>query len=302
MASKLTIIARYLLIINRLKNRKQSLQQLNHYLQIQSEIRGYDCSIKVRTFQRELKKIRELFGVDIRNDRSEHVYYIFEETVPVLQHQDRIIESYEILNILEASDLYKEKIFFESRKSNGLQHIFGILHAIKNNFIANTEHINFPDGSLYSKSIKPFAIKESQGRWYVLAEDIKDSHLKTFALDRISDLDITKQKFEKPEVNIEEWFKYSFGIMNAENEKPAKIKLSFSFLQGQYIKSFPLHKSQQVIFENYDEDEVTISLEVFITDDLIMELMKYGNELKVLAPEFLAEKMKEEHKKAFEQY
>jgi len=300
--SKQTAINRYFLIIKRLQKRKQSFKQLHDYLHMQTEIRGYKCTLEKRTFQREINEIREVFGIDIQYSRAEKVYYISEEENPEQLKQDRLLEAYELLNILETSDIYKDKIFFEERKAKGLEFVFGFLYAIKNSLIVNTEHINFSDGSKYPKTIKPLALKESQGRWYILAEDSKDSYLKTFALDRIIELDITNQKFEKPEIKIEEWFKYSFGIIKPENEKPEIITLSLSFLQGQYIKSYPLHKSQQLLSESYDDDEVIFSLEMFITDDFIMELMKYGNELEVLSPAFLADKLKNEHKKAFEQY
>lgn len=300
--SKQTAIKRYFLIIKRLQIRKQSFEQLNAFLQTQFEIRGYVYSFSLRTFQREINEIRDVFGIDIQYNKLEKNYFITEEESPEQKQQERLLEVYELLNILETSDIYKDKIFFESRKVKGIEHVFGFLYGIKNRFLIKTEHTNFSDGSEYSKTIKPLALKESQGRWYVLAEDTKDALIKTFALDRIFDLEITKHKFEKQEINFADWFKYSFGIIKPENAIPEKIKLCFTFFQGQYIKSFPLHESQQVIFESCSEDQVVITLLNYITEDFIMELMRYGCGVEVLAPLHLAKKIKEEHKKAFEQY
>ena len=78
MATAQIKLARYLLIINRLMNRKQAFKELDMYLQNQSAIRGYDCTISIRNFQKEIHVIRELFGVDICNNRSDHTYYINE--------------------------------------------------------------------------------------------------------------------------------------------------------------------------------------------------------------------------------
>jgi predicted DNA-binding transcriptional regulator YafY len=299
--SKQTAVTRYFLIINRLRKRKQSFKELNDYLQIQSEVRGYHYTTTIRTFQREKNEIRNIFGIDIQCD-SENIYFINEEESPAQLQQQRLLESYELLNILGTADLYKDKLFLETRKPKGIEHIFGILHAIKNNLVINTSHTNFSDGSEYSKTLKPIAVKESQGRWYVIAEDSKDAALKTFALDRITDFEITREKFEKPSLNMEQWFNNSFGIIKPANEKPQVVKLSFSFRQGQYIKSFALHKSQQIELENKDDDEVVVSLEVFITEDFIMELLKYGNEVKILEPLSLVQKIKQKHQQAFEQY
>jgi hypothetical protein len=58
-------------------------------------------------------------------------------------------------------------------------------------------------------------------------------------------------------------------------------------IQGKYIKSFPLHESQQIIIDN--EDELRIKLYVYISHDLNMELLSYGNSLTVLEPKILVE-------------
>ena len=302
MATAQIKLARYLLIINRLMNRKQAFKELDMYLQNQSAIRGYDCTISIRNFQKEIHVIRELFGVDICNNKSDHTYYINEVNGTLLDHQERIMESYALLDVLHAADAFPGMIHFETRKTKGLHHLRDLLHAIKNGLAIHTSHFHNPDGSVYERCLHPLALKESQERWYVLAEDVEKKRNGIYALDRILELEITQLKFEKRAMDINQWFKYSFGIMKPKNQHPEKIKLAFSSLQGQYIKSRPLHPSQTIEYENYDEDTVLVSLELFITDDFIMELMKYGNELIVLAPAALAAKIKDEHKKAYEQY
>jgi predicted DNA-binding transcriptional regulator YafY len=51
-----------------------------------------------------------------------------------------------------------------------------------------------------------------------------------------------------------------------------------------------LHHSQKIVLQ--DEQQVTISLEVFITQELVMKILSYGSEVKVIAPTQLAEKIK----------
>ena len=121
-------------------------------------------------------------------------------------------------------------------------------------------------------------------------------------MDRVKDLEITKLKFENIDFNVENWFKYYFGVNKGNEIVPSKIKLSFTHLQGQYIKSYPLHWSQNIEFESLDKDEVIASLELYVSDDFMMELLKYGNEVKVLAPESLAKRMKIEYRSALHLY
>ena len=69
--------------------------------------------------------------------------------------------------------------------------------------------------------------------------------------------------------------------------EPQQIILSYEPIQGKYIKSFPLHESQQIIIDN--DDELRIKLYVYITHDLNMELLSYGNSLTVLEPKILVD-------------
>jgi predicted DNA-binding transcriptional regulator YafY len=63
----------------------------------------------------------------------------------------------------------------------------------------------------------------------------------------------------------------------------------FSNKQGT-IKTF-LHESQRIVEETND----TVLLEIYIhtTNDIIMELLKYGRNVKVVAPKSLVATMKE---------
>ena len=100
--------------------------------------------------------------------------------------------------------------------------------------------------------------------------------------------------------NIEEYFKYSFGIIGPKRQETEEIILSFDAVQGKYIKTLPLHVDQEILFEN--KDELRLKLFLFITDDLIMELLSFGENMMVIKPKSLAKLMKDEHKKAYQQY
>ena len=109
-------------------------------------------------------------------------------------------------------------------------------------------------------------------------------------MDRIFDLEITNKKFEPiKNYNPEEAFQHSFGIIAREKE-PQKIVLSFTFEQGKYIKSLPLHHSQKMMIDN--ENEYCIELFIRPTYDFVMELLSIGAEVKVLEPKSLQDEMK----------
>jgi hypothetical protein len=63
-----------------------------------------------------------------------------------------------------------------------------------------------------------------------------------------------------------------------------KSGFEFSNKQGNYIKTFPLHESQRIVEETND----TVLLEIYIhtTNDIIMELLKYGRNVSSSAQKF----------------
>ncbi len=136
----------------------------------------------------------------------------------------------------------------------------------------------------------PWVLKESQGRWYLIAVDTKDKKLKTFGLDRIEDIDISKTRFrETYSYNLPEFFAYSFGIAGTHSEKPQLILLKFSFAQAQYISLSPA----QFTKNNWrDKKSLIIEINVYITYDLIKELLSYGADLQVISPARLRNEMK----------
>ena len=100
--------------------------------------------------------------------------------------------------------------------------------------------------------------------------------------------------------NVEENYRYCFGIISPNNEMPQDIILSFDPFQGKYIKTLPLHETQEVLTDN--EEELQIKLKLCVTQDLIMELLSFGDDMKVLKPKSLADTIKKAHQKAFQQY
>ena len=110
-------------------------------------------------------------------------------------------------------------------------------YAIQNKRIIKFQHYKYWDETLTQRTVHLLALKESQGRWYLLAIDTKDSKFKTFGLVRMSELDITKLKFkEKYSHDINKMFSNLFGILSSDNATE-NIQLAFAYEQGQYVKN-----------------------------------------------------------------
>jgi predicted DNA-binding transcriptional regulator YafY len=139
------------------------------------------------------------------------------------------------------------------------------------------------------RTVKPIAIKEAQHRWYLIAQDNKDGSIKNFGFDRISDLRISDTKFKPVVFDVEKAYKHAFGVETYAPEQ--RVVLEFSWQQGNYIKSFPLHSSQKILTDT--QEKLVIQLLLHPTNDFTMELMRFGAELKVIEPEVLRNTIKD---------
>jgi len=297
--SKHETLLRHQKIISKLRNSKvATFDEIVDYLHIQSELLEYDLVISQRTFQRDIIEIRSLYDVDIKFDRGRKTYYIEDDNSLL---NNRLMEAFDMVSALKMAEGLNQFISFEKRRPQGTHHFYGLLHAIRNRLIINLTHQKFEDDEPKTRLVKPFGLKESRGRWYLVAIEPDGSKIKTFGLDRIIDFDISKKHFTVPEnFDANEVFKYCFGVINIENKEPEEVILSFDSEQGKFVKSYPLHFSQTVIVDN--DEELRIKLYLQITDDLVMEILSYGERVKVIAPENFVLKILGHYKEALNQY
>ncbi|MFC4818118.1 helix-turn-helix transcriptional regulator [Flavobacterium sp. GCM10023249] len=281
--AKVGFYKRYLYIIDRLQSVPSNFQELQEYVmnRLERDDLGRDFDFSIRTFDRDKKDIFDLFGILIQYNRKDKVYYIEDEIEDT--SASRMVEAFSIHQALKEGNKITPSIYLESRKSSGTNLINGILYAIQNNLQITFTHTKFWDVETTQRTVKPIAIKESQHRWYLIAFDNKDGNIKNFGFDRISNLRISDTKFKTILFDVEKEYRHAFGV---ETYAPAqKVVLEFTWQQGNYIKSFPLHSSQKVLSDT--DNALLVELFIHPTNDLIMELMRFGAEVKVLEPEML---------------
>lgn len=289
--------------LRRRKDKGASYEEINDYLERKYEeksIKQVDLKFTKRTFLRDKEAIKMVFGIDIIYRRSSNTYAI--EYDEIDEYHEDIFDN---LLLVEAYREVKDKknvMFFEQRKSRGLHWLNGLVHAITHQKIITLNYTKFWEGVSYKKTLEPYALKEFRNRWYLLANEKggKGFFLKTFGLDRISDLEISNSSFKPEKIDIENYFKNSFGIIYGENEEVEEIVLSFDSEQGQYIKTLPMHHSQKVLVDN--DKEYRIQLTLFPTYDFEREVLSHGERVKIISPKSFREHLQNEVKKMLKNY
>ena len=297
--SKRESIERLNLIVSFLRRKAATFKEILTHLESKSILNDYDYSISQKTFKRDLELIAELMKIEIEFDHSIKKYKIIAEEKSEISI--RITEAFETFNALKLADDISNFIIFEKRKAIGTEHLNSIIYAIKNKKVLQFEYQKYWHNNPEIRNVIPLALKENKHRWYLVATDEKTQIIKSFGLDRMNEVNPTSIKFEYPiNINIEEKFKNCFGIISDDHYKAVEIKLSFTPFQAKYIKSLPLHHSQQIISDN--EEECVIKLFLKPTEDIIMEILSLGANVKVLEPASLKNEITNRLKNVLAQY
>lgn len=250
-------------------------------------------TLNARTFGRWKNAIEDLFGIEIECDASRgYRYYIADDSN--LEEDKTIswmLHAITIGNVVEEFKTERENIVLEDVPS-GEKYLTTILEAIKlrcqlqlmyKSFLAN-------EGSK-EMLVNPLCVRLFERRWYAVVSYVNQSgKLCLIALDRIEKLELTGQKFERPEhFSAREFFAYDYGIGVGFGEKPTRILLKIHEEQMAYIRTLPLHFSQKEVGE---EDDCTL-VEYYLkpTHDFARALLPYGAKIEVIEPSFLRKRV-----------
>lgn len=300
MGKKLEGIQRMLVIINKLKERQRYVprEELEEYVRLRMEERDA-TPVDIRTIQRDFKNIEDLFGICIRFDKKWSGYYINEEDSLINEQYERLLLNFDLLNALDKTSNLHTYVLAEHHRPSDTECLPALIKAIKFSHPVAFDYIYVrEEGRMRNKKVLPHYLKEDQQRWYLLAYD--NNMLKTFNVDCIRNLRIYYEETFKRDMDIDvnDLFKDSYGIWNQPDIPIENIELSYSALDGRFLKSVPLHHSQTIIADN--ETEFRITLRLRITNDFVMALLARSSSLTVIKPLHLRERVRKVYEKALQ--
>lgn len=165
--------------------------------------------------------------------------------------------------------------------------------AMRDNKVLRICYDKFNNDS-YEMEVHPYALRICQRRWYLLAYSPDRKGMRTYAIDRLPCCTILNKTFKmKKDFNAEEYFKYSVGVFTGiteEEKTPTYVVIKASKLQAEYLNTLPLHHSQTEIAN--DNDHTVFSYHLLPTDELVSRILAMGDQVEVVAPQILRDKMK----------
>ncbi len=251
-----------------------------------------DHSVSLRTFQRDLKDIESSLKIKIVYNKAKMKYILLDDASQKTSKNSQLftIESLKMLNI--AQDVSNNNfILIDNRKGTGLENYSTIKEAICLKKHLEFNYQKFDQYKANKRKLMPLALKESKNRWYVVGFEIKDglkiNNLKTFALDRIYNCEVTTEFVLKDTIDIQNHFKNFMGVTTKPLDgflEKTTVKIETSIEYGKYFSTLPIHKSQKTEIEN---GKTIISLQVIPTMELVSEILSHNHQIKVIEPKEL---------------
>jgi len=293
-------IKRYSLIIEKVSRKSYpSLDELHAHL-VEN---GFELS--ERTLQRNIDAIRNEFGVEIVYDRDRSGYFIDEELSLDYASFLKLVEISNTADLIVAglSD-GKEALAalsFEARGDlRGIDNLKPLYTAIKNQRIVSFHHENFGSGQQKEYTVQPYLLKEYQERWYLVGRPEGGDEFLNFGLERITELLISDRKSKREDTrDPKELFDHTIGITYSVGDAE-RVILSFTPLQGKYVKTLPYHSSQQVLVDN--DEELRIALTVVPNFELTQKILMLGDNVRVLEPQSLKDEVRRTLRSSLDRY
>ncbi len=238
----------------------------------------------LRTFHDHRKVVEELFGIEIACNRSDNRYYI-RDTDDIKSpgyFRKWLLETISLNNTIAANNRLRDRILLEEVPST-TPALIPLLAAMRENIMVNFQYHPFDKDVVNPyNNFQPWALKMYKRRWYIYGS-VPEKGMRIFSLDRISDVEPTGQIFRLPEdFDAEAVFFGTFGAYVSVKDEPQTILIKTDEWQAKYLRSLPLHKSQEEVERT---PEYTIfSLFVKPTYDLKQEILTMNIHAEVLAP------------------
>jgi len=163
----------------------------------------------------------------------------------------------------------------------GIQLFGRLLQAIATKRVLRISYTPFGKDT-YTERIYPYHLKQFNDRWYLIAQAIGYDSYGHYALDRIDSFEEIALPYKETDVDFDEYFNDVIGVTVPEDSEQENVLIKVDNNRYNYIRTKPLHPSQDIIEEA--DDYTIISITVKINRELISLLLSFGEDIEILSP------------------
>ncbi|MEH0154734.1 WYL domain-containing protein [Limibacter armeniacum] len=323
-SSKLSLL-RYMLIDSMIRSKFKPFPTKQEILDACEERFGVRS---ISTIEKDLNAMRFEFDAPIEYSKKSKGYYYSDpsfkllgmnfskENLEALQFVGMLLEGFRDLPVFNEFSDAVDKVLDGveiTRQANDSERPFGnfiqidksgyikgsdilanLIRIVKEKGVVRIGYQKFGSEEWKHYTVHAYLLKEYKDLWYLTGFVEERNEVRTFGVDRITTVEeLNKGRIEESEVNFDpdNFFRYCLGV-TALAEEPQEIMLSFTPQMGNYIKTSPVHHTQEIVQD--DEDVCVVRLKLVNNHELRNWILGFGASVKVLKPEKLKEQIKEE--------
>lgn len=272
---------RYIWLVDLLSRRGYiSFQEISDAWEM-SPLNDTGAPLSERTFFNHRDAIFDIFGIEIKNDRTLG-FYIASSDMDGDSTAQWMLHSLCLNNVLTENTDMKHRILVEKAPS-GEKYLTEVISAMRAGKVISLTYQSFNRPESHTFEVRAYCVKYFKQRWYMLGDT--NLGMRIFALDRFVDMEELYKDYAIPEkFDAEEYFNNYFGVIIG-NETVTDVVIRVEPSQAKYFRSLPKHHSQKEA-EPVDGWPV-FTYRVAPTFDFKQEILSNGANVEVLAPESL---------------
>ena len=190
--------------------------------------------------------------------------------------------------------------FDSNRFLKGVEYLETLFHAILHKHVLKIKYQSFGNTKAKSLILHPHYLKQFNNRWFLFGKNPDFETVSNLALDRIVSFKELDLPFVESGIDYEVYFEDIVGVTFPVDSELTKIIFRASPTLAPYIQTKPIHSSQKQLSEG--AEGCVFSVEVLPNYELERHLLAYGQELIVLEPKWLRNKMQNRLLSAIKQY
>lgn len=296
------------------------------------EYEGINKEVSMRTIRLDLNAMRsDKLGYNAPIIVTDKKYYSYEDPeysiakIPltsqdlgILQEVSHLLRQFkgfshfndvtEMVNKLEDkihSEQYQQPSVIDFEKNElltGIEWLDVIYKAIVSQTTVQLTYQSFKARQANDIIFYPYLLKEYRNRWFILGMKKQGKEIVTFALDRIQNILLLPDELfrQHKQFDPQTWFSNIVGVTRNAADTPTRIIFLADNYQAPYIKTKPIHPSQQIV--EITKEGVTFSIDVIPNFELERELIGFGDGLKILSPHNLVRGIKRKVRLMYETY
>ncbi|HZF26636.1 MAG TPA: YafY family protein [Steroidobacteraceae bacterium] len=149
------------------------------------------------------------------------------------------------------------------------------------------------------RTISPQRLTHYRETWYLDAWDEERDALRSFSVDRIlRATPLDQPALDVPEAELDDQYASAYGIFGGKADKLAELR--FSAERARWVAAEKWHPQQEAQWLPDGKYELRIPYRD--PRELIMDIMRHGGNVEVVAPEALRQQVQEELRQAMAQY